>query len=219
MNTLLLTGYDSGMKELGDLCLPYKMAYADRWNLDRVVLRDCDYQCYYGHPSFQKLGHIEHYLFRKLHHYDIVWWMDADSVITNPELDPRTLMSEAHLTVSWDYNPEDQDPRPIQLQWSAGHMIWTRCAAAAKLLHIARKQTQFAYSGLWDQDALQHVVAMYPHLAPRTLTTRAMNSVLPGLTGTQRADWEPIDLLCHFTGIAPQDRVRIAREFIKLHLT
>lgn len=216
MNTLLLTGYDSGMKELGDLCLPSKMAYADRWDLDRVVLRDIDYRFRDGRPSFQKLWHIKHYLFDL--GYDVVWWMDADSVIANPEIDPRTLITYAHLTVSNDYKPEIQDPRPPHLQWSAGHMIWTQSAAAKMLLSLAMKRTDFAWSGLWDQDALQAVVDQHRYLRPRTLPCHAMNSVFPGLTGT-RADWQPGDLLCHFTGISPEDRPAIARKFIAENLT
>jgi hypothetical protein len=206
MKITILTGYDRNMAELAELCLPSKKAWADRHGVDIHVLRDADYPKEHGHPSFQKLR------------------MDADSVITNPDFDPRDIVMEMGkwpFCVSRDYKAPEEDPRPWWNQWSAGHAVWSDWCDTFDLLDAAMARTEFAWSGLWDQDALQACIGIDGpnHLwRPQIEDTRLMNSVLPGLTGRDEADWQPGDLLCHFTGIRHEDRARVAREFIAANL-
>jgi hypothetical protein len=218
MKILILTGYDRNMAALAELCMPSKRAWAARQGVPLHVLRDADFPAEHGHPSFQKLRHIRWHLDR----HDAVVWMDADSVITNPEPDPRDMAQTVIECGAWpwavsrDYKAEDEDPRPWWNQWSAGHAIWFNDPRAFALLDEAMKRTEFAWSGLWDQDALQACIGDSAHPArPQIWDTRSLNSVLPGLTGRDDADWRPGDFLCHFTGIAYEDRVRVARDFIE----
>ncbi len=212
------------MTELRSICEPSKRDYADRWDLDRVFLQPCDYRGRNEHPSFQKLYHIHRYLFWD--GYDAVFWMDADSVITNPDFDPSEMAQCAidcgnwPFVVSGDYKRPEEDPRQWWSQWSAGHALWFNDGRSRALLECAMRKTEFAWSGLWDQDALQACLSKpYDPWRPQILPARSMNSVLPGLTGWDQADWQPGDLLCHFTGIDPKDRPEVARRFIAEHLT
>lgn len=222
MKLLLLTGHDRNMKELAEICLPSKHEWADRHGIKLHVLRDnypTDYPKEHGHPSFQKLRHIRWHLERN----DAVFWLDADSVITNPDIDPRDMANyckEVPFAVSGDYKSPSEDQRQSWNQWSAGHAIWFNDQRAFDLLDEAMLRTGYAWSGLWDQDALQACLSNADDdRMPLVLPTRFMNSVLPGLTGRHEADWQPCDLLCHFTGIRYEDRPTIASEFISKHLT
>lgn len=224
MKLLILTGYDQNMKELGELCTASKQAWADRHGVKLHVLRDTyptDYPKEHGHPSFQKLRHIQRHLVMN----DVVFWMDADSIITNPENDPRQMAQFVIETGAWpfavsgDYKRPEEDDRPWWNQWSAGHAIWFDNRRAFHLLDEAMKRTEFAWSGLWDQDAMQACLNdLADGFRPQMHPTRFMNSVLPGLTGRKEADWQPGDLLCHFTGINYADRVAVAKKFIADHL-
>ena len=219
MKTLILTGFDAGMKELGELCLPSKESYAARHGCDLRVLTDAagDYPPKFWHPSFQKLRHI---LAAFGDGYDIVFWIDADTVVTNPAIGPLGFLSgiaPQFFTVSGDYKRPSEDPRPAFNQWSAGQMVWMNRRGARDFLRHAITQEQFAWSGLWDQDAMQDLTAREPNLGPRILPPRAMNSVLPGLSG-DFADWQPGDFCCHLTGIDREARLGAAFEFIGKHL-
>jgi hypothetical protein len=218
MKILTLTGYDRNMRELAELCLPSKQAWADRWDMELHILRDhypSDFPKEHGHPSFQKLRHIRWWL----GHYDVVWWMDADSIITNLDRDPRELIHECEgvpFAVSGDYKRQDEDHRPWWNQWSAGHAIWFNDPRALDLLDEAVTRTEFEWSGLWDQDALQESITHdEDDRNPLVLPPRVMNAVLPGLTGWERADWQSGDFLCHFTGIHPAQRLKVAYDFIR----
>lgn len=224
MNMLILTGYDRNMRELAELCLPSKQAWADRYGVKLHVLRDnypTDFPKEHGAPSFQKLRHIRFWLER----YDVVFWMDADSVITNQVANPFAMAQSVidcgawPFAVSADYKRPDEDHRPWWNQWSAGHAIWFDDSRAFSLLDSAMTRTEFMWSGLWDQDALQSVITHHgSQHRPQIHPTRSMNSVLPGLTGWDEADWQPGDFLCHFTGIDRDQRLDIARKFIAEHL-
>lgn len=224
MKITILTGYDRNMAELAELCLPSKKAWADRHGVKLHVLRDThhptDFPPEHGHPSFQKLRHIRWHLERN----DVVFWMDADSVITNPDLDPKVICHASMngpwaFAVSADYKTPREEHRPPWNRWSAGHAIWSSNANAFDLLDAAMARTEFMRSGLWDQDALQAVIdrAFHPW-RPTVMPTRVLNSVLPGLTGNPDFDWHPGDFLCHFTGIGRDERAEVARRFIADHL-
>lgn len=118
---MILTGYDRNMAELSELCLPSKKEWAYRHGVTLHVLRDTlwsDYPKEHGHPSFQKLRHIRWWLER----HDVVIWMDADSVITNPGIDPRTMAQKVidlgcwPFAVSADYKRPKEDHHPRQSQ-------------------------------------------------------------------------------------------------------
>ncbi len=214
MNTLILTGYDRNMAELAEICLPSKQAWADQHGVKLRVLRDDDFPTEHGHPSFQKLRHIRHALF--FQGFECVFWMDADSVVTNSGFKIEYIhcaRNMRHLIVSHDYPTEDS--RPWFNRWSAGHMIWFRSDRSLSLLDEAMNQSQFAWSGLWDQDALQACIQSEEDpRCPLILGTRFINSVVPGLTGNPDRDWQLGDFLVHFTGIPHDQRVEVARKFI-----
>jgi hypothetical protein len=101
-------------------------------------------------------------------------------------------------------------------------MIWFPSDKTLELLDEAMTHSQFAWSGLWDQDALQACIRSEEDpRRPLILGTRFMNSVVPGLTGNPDRDWQPGDFLVHFTGIHHDQRVKVARKFIadnQLHI-
>lgn len=221
MNMLILTGWDSGFDEVAGLCIRSKMEWAERYGIPLRILRDADYPPEHGHPSFQKLRHIR----KALEEFGAVFWMDADSIITNPNFDPAASAKfeaqiGSHLLVSADYPAPEDDRRPSYNRWSAGHMLWIRDYAGKSfaLLEDAIRHDSSKWGGLWDQDALQWACDWNPTLRPRIIPERSMNSVVPGLTGNPKKDWKPGDFLCHFTGVRREERPAVIRNFIAQHV-
>jgi hypothetical protein len=204
---ILLTGYTREIAPLAELCLPSKEAWARRWNCPLHVLRDVDFPQSEGHPSFQKMYWIRDRLGACGRP---VIWLDADTLITNPDVDPHDLIpreSIACLAVSRDY---DAGGRPEHLAWSAGVMAWVPTSKAVIWLTQAQMDEAAMWSGLWDQDALQR---SQPIVGVEIRAPRAMNAVLPVLGG-HSAGWRPGDLLIHFTGIPQHERLARAQEFL-----
>lgn len=204
---ILLTGYTREIAPLAELCLPSKEVWARRWRCPLHVLRDADFPRSDGHPSFQKLYWIRNFLGGCDRP---VIWLDADTLITNPDVDPHDLLPKGPrscLAVSQDY---DAAGRPEHLAWSAGVMAWVPTSQAVIWLTQAQKDEAAKWSGLWDQDALQR---SQPDVGVQIRAPRAMNAVLPDVGG-YAAGWRPGDLLIHFTGIPQAERLARAQEFI-----
>lgn len=209
MNPIILTGHTRHVKPIAEFCLPSKRSWAHRHGCELVVLTDDDFPKQYGHPSFQKLRWIRSYL-------DCdgpVIWLDADVLITNPAILPsyQLPLSPDWMAASRDYN---DGGRPAHKAWSAGNTAWLQTDEALAWLDQAMKDEGARWGGLWDQDALQNC---QPEAGVCIRPPRIMNAVLPefGL----EASWKPGDLLIHFTGIAPEDRLAAAEKFTITHLT
>lgn len=210
---ILLTGYTREIAELAEICLPSKQRWAERWGLQMRVLAHEDFMSFKDcHPSFAKLAFIHATLTDTL---NPVFWMDADSIITNPTIAPWVFLEKSrNLTVSADYVRPELDARDPKCQWSAGHMLWMPGSVSERWLDEAFRRDRYKWSGLWDQDALQEVQREGRFGYPNIMPTRFMNSVLPGLTGWDQADWQPGDFLVHLTGMPLEARADAARKFL-----
>ena len=213
MKPLILTGHTRHVQEIAHLCLPSKQAWAERHGCELIVLTDQDFPPEHGHPSFQKLRWIREILA----HGRPVIWLDADSMITNLDVTPESLLPNgtAYFAASRDYN---DGGRPQHKAWSAGNTAWKPKDGALSWLHVAMRDEGARWGGLWDQDALQNCQDEMPlGVAMLLRPARTMNAVHPnfGLP----ASWQPGDFLIHFTGIAPEDRAAEARKFVEQYLT
>jgi len=208
MKPLILTGYTHHIKPIAEFCLPSKAAWAERHGCRLITLSDSNFPPEHGHPSFQKLRWIRHHL----ENDEPVIWLDADSMITRPAIQPELLLPQPPyiLGVSRDYA---DGGRPEWLRWSAGNMAWLPHERSFEWLDKAMQNEGARWGGLWDQDALQ---SCQPACAVQFYQPRFMNAVLPEFG--YPASWKPGDFLVHFTGIAPEDRLAAANRFVETHL-
>ena len=210
MNPLILTGYTRHIVELGRFLMNSKMRWANKHGLSFVNLGDSHFPEERGHPAFQKLFWIRWHLEQS---NKPVLWIDADSLITNMDVTPNDFCQcfpdkEGHcVAVSADYT---DGGREVNKQWSSGNMLWLNTAASKIWLDEAIHRTEYAWSGCWDQDALQ-ATQMDKDL--KIMPSRFMNSVHPELY--VKASWKPGDFLCHFTGMPQEERLDSAKKFIK----
>lgn len=208
MKPIILTGHTKQMQEIADLCLPSVRAWAAKHGCECVVLTDTDFPTEQGHPSFQKLRHLESLIFFGT---QPVIWLDTDVLITNDSMSPESLLPTApdFLRVSRDYTAAG---RADHLAWSAGVMAWMPVQEAFEWLSIAQRDQRAKWHGLWDQDALQrsqpaHGVCISPPHFMNAVSPRVPNADEP-------AKWSRGDLLCHFTGFPLADRPAVIRKFL-----
>lgn len=201
----IITASTKEIRDISSLCLTSKRVYAANWNVDFVSYLDDSFTPL-AHPSFQKLEFIRRWLIRG----EAVLWLDADSHITNLEISPESFWPEGNavMTASRDYGGFERGP---DKSWSAGNCFWL--PDALPWINEALTRTEYAWAGLWDQDALQ---ATQPAGAVDIRPPRAMNAVLPSF-GLE-ASWQPGDFLIHFTGVSLDQRADVAREFINARI-
>ena len=207
---MVLTGFSGGPTwwRIGLLSDESWGAYAAHWGFSFRFLRDYDFPKELGHPSWQKLRHLE----AALHEYERVLWVDSDTVCTNQEIDIREHVAwDAAVTASADWGPGNG--------WSAGVMAWKQCPEAFEILRDAMTRTKFKDKRQWDQDALHEVLGVEdapPRL--RVVGRRVLNAV-PDWThpsvGRAVDPWQPGDFLLHASGMALGERLRHMQAAIK----
>jgi hypothetical protein len=199
MKTLILTGYDDAMAVIGDVTTPSKRAYAERQGYDFHCERDYDPA---SHPSWQKIR----LFYDLLPLYDAILWLDADTLVTNPEIRVEDLIGDhAGLTLSRDWSGCTEEDYPKH--FSMGNFVMTDSPESYRLLDLMGSRTRWANQPLWEQQAMQEVYLYAPEIRPyvQILDRRAMNSVpWKGAEST----WQPGDFVCHFTGIPNAQRLR-----------
>lgn len=142
MKILLLTAYNSAMADLGDLCACSMQAYASRHadvDFREMVISDT-----YPRPaSWSKVAHIR----RELGRYDVVQWLDADSMIVGEQA-LEQLLVPATLNIARDANGIN-----------CGVMAWRACQEATEALtRMEAAYERFADHPWFEQAALMEFV-------------------------------------------------------------
>lgn len=202
---LVLTGYDDKMASIGDLTVRGKKKYAERWGFDFKCHRDYSPDT---HPAWQKLGIVRSALLS----HKLVLWLDADILVTNPDVDFVQEIAKEHMGFTFSYDWEFTDP---DLFTSCAFTVMS-CPRSFRFLDEAMKQTRFSVvtSCTWDQEAMRTVnrmggewaetVRVLPHRELASVPTEVQRSVSP---------WQPGDFLCHLGGIPNEWRVVLFDKF------
>ena len=200
---LILTGYDDAFAQIGDLTTPIKAAYAQRHGYEFLCSRR--YQSG-THPSWQKLG----LLLGLLPRYEWIFWMDADSVITNPELSVEGyLLGDARcagksFVASMDWAP----PSP----WNAGHFLIRNTPDMMRFLDVCLwHERRWGNCEWWDQSAMQEQM----HPCDLALLPRRMLMAVPRACRDAAPEpWEPGDFIAHCTMDDQPARLEIIRGLV-----
>jgi hypothetical protein len=203
---LVLTGYDDAMAEVGDLCAPSRVAYAER--------RGYSYHCCRkyepgSHPSWQKIRLLRDLL----PGHEAVLWLDADTMVTNPEISVEGLAADDRhlLYVSRDWTTCSAADEPHH--FSMGNFLLRNTPTTFAVLDLIESRAEWANVSLWEQSAIQAEHRENPALrrVVRVMPRRVLNSV-PYPDAVE--PWAPGDFLAHFTGIANHIRVELIQQMI-----
>jgi hypothetical protein len=154
---LILTGSDSNMHNVLDLTLPSKEKYAQKHGYDFIVKRSFDEEITkYG----LGLGFARAIMaFNYLEKYDIVMWVDGDSIITNDSFNIEQFIDDSHcFYASYDWLC-NKNSRFNRYSFSTGNFIIKKDENTSKLfdsfLHYA--QNVFKYEVMAEQGTLNFI--------------------------------------------------------------
>lgn len=195
--TLVLTAYDDRFEPLGRLTTPDKEKYA--------ALHKCDFKLARSRPKgLAPLWWKQYLVADALAEYGAVIWMDADMMITNPEVDLEGLADGIHLSKDWGEDATED-----------GHFSCGAYFASFQALevfdHCEIYQDRHPNAPFGDQDALRDSYRILPDLF-RIHPRRMFNAVPIEVHPSVVEPWQPGDFLCHLTMLPLADRVDLFHE-------
>jgi len=129
---------------------------------------------------------------------DWAWWIDADAIITNPEIRLESLASlDVDMVIAADENG-----------LNCGVFGLRSCPWSRLLLADAWECDQFIEHSWWEQAAIRHLLADPARMSRvEVVGQRRMNSYV--------SDWRPGDFILHLPGMANEDRANVFRTFFE----
>lgn len=213
MKILLLTGYDDSLKEIGDITSRVMADYATKHGIDFLRVRQYDCNL---HPSWQKSEHVSRQLQAG---YDRVIWLDADTAITNFDVDPfnRAWSAPVHVSCDWGIDATELH------HFSMGNFVANRDKRGYwKNLWVdflPSRSKAYANAALWEQEACrEYVSAGVDDRVFFIHNRRTFNAVHADLAPSAPEPWQEGDWLCHLTGeeITNEKRLKVLHELLSL---
>lgn len=199
MRKILMSGYDEAVAPIGDLTSPLMESYAREIGCEFILHRKYPEDV---HPVWQKAI----FILGALRKADRVLWLDADTIITNPDYRlPANLSPGLHCSQDWRL---DQGLRDFSL----GNVFATK--EAIRVYEHALHQKHWADKPLWEQSAMREVqynpeIAHLIHVHPRTMFNAVPNEIAPDVA----EPWRPGDWLCHLTGVSIDRKVQLFEKY------
>lgn len=203
MNTLVLTGYDEKFAPIGDITSPIIEDYAYKHRFDYECMREPYGEYHYGkyHPSWWKM----HFLLDLLKQYERVIWIDADILVTNPEIVPP---GESGYHCSLDWGVDANEP----------HYLSNGCFAAfPDSIDLIRWviDNKDNYSQLFHEQEHMRAAASSQFKDVITVHPRRMFNAVPiEIHESAVEPWRPGDWIAHLTMVDLKERVRLAKKMI-----
>jgi hypothetical protein len=197
--TLLLTGYNEKFKPLADITVPRMQDYAQRHNLRFKAQQ-------YGesNPYWEKIRDTIAALSTGF--YERVFWLDADQLITTPEVSFDRLTKGVHFSQDWGVDATEPH------HFSACGFV--ACLDSLPLFEwVESVREQYVGGDFPEQTPLRLALQenRFPgmiHVHPR----RVFNSVPIEVHPSVVEPWQPGDFAAHITMLTVEERVKLAKE-------
>jgi hypothetical protein len=209
---------DNTMEEVFDLTLPSKQRYAKKHGYDLLAIRNFGVDTRYGFKSTE-IGFLRALrTFELLSSYDIVMWIDADSLITNDNMNIRDFGLESNFTfyASYDWYGKTS--------FSAGNFIVQNTNNTSDFLNafysIAKHfpEEQATLNALYFNTSYKNIMKILEH---RYLGAAPSVEMYAEQWVGRRpivAPWTEDAFLVHITGIPNYARLNILKKHFSKHL-
>jgi hypothetical protein len=236
---LLLTGSDSNMHPVLDLTIPSKLRYARKYGYDFMSLSSFKkYPEYNIDNDHIGLGFSRTlYMFKMLEHYDVIMWLDADSIITNDSYSIDKFLTEDHtLYFSYDW-PVASDGSTNHRGFSGGNFILqhTKNISEVFQMFMYKSQTYLKDSGadqacfnwIYNHTNIRSHIKILDHkylgAVPEFIKTTEVwrndkNRVGPNSTFNIASPWNEDCFIAHLTGCSTADRINMLNNQLKKYL-
>lgn len=238
--TLVITGGDSRVHSVLDLTIPSKFRYSQQHGYDFNILR-----------SFKSLPNINVdaesliglgfsrtiYAFQMLEHYDVVMWLDSDSIVTNSNLTIDDFIDDKH-TIYFSYDwPVSSDGSTGHVGFSGGNFIIKSTKYVEELFstfvnfsqHFLNDvgSDQTCFNVIYNQTPLkQHFKILehnYLNAVPESILTTNTWASDPNRSGKNKTHkiinpWTGDSFIAHLTGCTSDDRINLLNTYFKKYL-
>tara|TARA_R110000824_G_scaffold113755_1_gene263754 strand:+ start:818 stop:1537 length:720 start_codon:yes stop_codon:yes gene_type:complete len=230
--TLLLTGTtdmyrdvfdpdhkDDTVESVFDVTLPSKQKYSKLHGYDIMCLRSFGVDNSipsddrFNNPT-RDLGFIRVIrCLQMLNHYDIVFWIDADSLITKPSLSVDQILggSDRVLTASHDWSTKSYV--------SAGNFILQRTENLQKFIDVFCSlgphypEEQSTFNAIFNNPELSSLINLLDHKFLNSVPTREMYGVSWDGRRDIISSWTNDSFLLHLTGVENRTRHDILKKY------
>lgn len=209
MKTLIVTGSDENMYPVLNLTLKSKLEYTNKHNYDFLVVKN------WTNITKQNVKNGIGFLrvalcFEHLQNYDVVVWLDGDSVVTNTDIKIEDIISEEgafYASYDWEVGVK---------VFSTGNFILKK-HDKTQVLYETFLQTSCFFPE--EQQTLRHIYGSDPtlHSVMKIVPRKYLGSVpkiqekLQTWQGRNSIEepWTSESFIAHLTGITNQERIDI----------
>jgi len=224
---LILTGGDSNMRNVLDLTLPSKEKYAKKHGYDFIVKRSFDEEMIKYNLG---LGFIRAIMvFNYLEEYDVVMWIDGDSIITNDSFSIEQFINDSHcFYASYDWHC-CENSKFNRYSFSTGNFIVKKDKNTSKLfnafLDFSKKvfkndplAEQAVFNFIYENTELKNLFSILNHKYLGSVPTcvKKVNNWInhPERFGSEATcpienPWNSECFLAHLTGCSNEGRIEL----------
>lgn len=238
---LVLTGSDDSMHSVLDMTIPSKQRYVQKHGYDLLIRR--------SFRPIPELGFLDNIIgigflrtlmvFQMLEQYDVVMWIDGDSIITNENIPVEDFLVGDHsFYASWDWLSH-ANGQPGYNGFSSGNFIIRRTPNSKKLfdafLEVSKYFTQdegadqvtlntiYNAGGEDLRKEFKVLEHKYLNAVPEFMVDTKTWKADPKRTGPTKthtiiAPWNEDCFLAHLTGCTTEDRIYILQTYLKKYL-
>lgn len=232
---LIVTGGNEGIHSVLDLTMPSKLRYAQKHGYDILKLRsfrsfpdiNVDGDTLIG-LGFSRVISV----FQMVEHYDVVVWLDGDSIVTNESMRIEDIIDDKH-TVFFSYDwPVSPSENTINKNFSSGNFIVQATSHVSELFQAFIHASQYflddpgadqsCLNAIYNQSSFKHCFRILDHqylnavpdFIMRTSTWRA--DTRRGTEGFKIVSpWDSDCFLAHLTGCSNEDRIDLLQNEFK----
>lgn len=218
-------GIDNTYAEVNDLTLKSKEQYARKHGYDFLSIRSFG-KDRFGKFEASEIGHLRAYrAFRLLEEYDVVMWIDADSLITSDSysVEDFGLTDDVSFCASYDWC--------WRQSFSTGNFILNKTKRSDllfKTYYYMAKQSandseQSVLNAIYNSDtnSLRSTMKMLDHKFLGSIPSLEMYRSV-GCTWDGRPNipwpWKEGDFLLHLTGSANKHRIAVLKNYFEKYL-
>lgn len=213
---------ENKIEEMFNLTLPSKQNYANKQNYDFLIIRS------FGIDKENKLQRTDNHLgflrvircLEMLEYYDIVMWIDGDSIITNQNLNINDFnLDDDHcFYASWDWMHKTPYFNGHYFHaFSLGNFIIKNGKTLKEFtdtfLNSAKyfPDEQYCLNMLYAKTPLKNMIKILDHNflggVPEEVQNFSVWKDRPKLI----SPWNKNNFLCHFTGISNEQRIELMK--------
>jgi hypothetical protein len=237
MNKVVVTGADQSMWNVLDLTLNSKLKYCKQHSYDLIIKRHFNEieQCGFTKKNIgtSYIGFVRAWeCFTLLQQYDVVMWLDGDSIITNPNITIDDMIDSKHTFYSsYDWLCYEGGPAGKN-GFSTGNFIIRRTEDVNDLFNKFYETSQYYLHNIMAEQITLNIIHQHNDIVNcfKILEHKYLNSVPLCLTKTKTwlndpvrtgpnaqnliiNEWTKESFIAHLTGITNYER----EEVLKTH--